>query len=186
MGCRVSYQPGWKDGREVGTGQRDANGRYQAISRELRGSRGFSVLDVGAYTGYFSIRLAEDFEATCIAADDVPALRNLDAPGVTVIPRRLTGLELSRLLFAGVDVTLLLSVLHHVPWWRDMLALAVERSRVVFVELSEPEERLPGAVAHAEALAMHDGVQGLGGRVIASTAGYDGRYSRSLYVIGSL
>lgn len=182
----MSYQPGWKDGREVGTGQRDANGRYQAISRELQGHDRFSVLDVGAYTGYFSIRLAEDFEATCIAADDVPALRRLDAPGVTVIPRRLNGLELSRLLFAGVDVTLLLSVLHHVTWWRDMLAIAVERSRVVFVELSEPEERLPGAVAHAEALAMHDGVQGLGGRVIASTAGYDGRYSRSLYVIGSL
>src|SRR5690606_2435704 len=187
MGGRpVSYQPGWKDGREVGIGQRDASGRYETIRRELRGHGRFSVLDVGAYSGYFSIRLAEEFEANVIAADDFPALARLQAPGVTVIPRRLTGDELSRLLFAGVDVTLLLSVLHHVTWWRDMLTLAVERSRVVFVEVPDVREHLPGAVAHAETPNMHAAIQEAGGIVIGRHAGYDHRYDRPLYVIGQM
>lgn len=182
----MAYQPGWKDGREVGTGQRDASGRYEAIRRELQGHDRFSVLDVGAYSGYFSVRLAEEFEATVIAADDFPALAQLDVEGVVTIPRRLDLEELTRLLDVGTDVVLLLSVLHHVRWWREMLAAVVTRARVVFVELPDDRERLPGAVAHAETSAMHKAVQDLGGISIARTAGYDKRYDRPLYVLGRL
>jgi hypothetical protein len=182
----MGYQAEWKDGREVRPGQRDCAGRYEAIRREVFPKTGFTVLDVGAYEGYFSIRLAEEFQATCIAADDYPALTRLDAPGVVVIPRRLTHDELSRLLSAGVDVTLLLSVLHHVPWWREMLAAAVTSSRLTFVELADARERLPGAVAHAETSAMHDAVNSLGGVVVAFTPGYDKRYDRKLYALGRL
>lgn len=182
----MSYQPGWKDGREIGTGQRDASGRYEAIRRELQGHDGFSVLDVGAYSGYFSIRLAEEFGALCVAADDYPALARLDVEGVVTVPRRIDLDELNRLLDAGTDVVLLLSVLHHVRWWREMLAAVVTKARVVFVELPDDRERLPGAVAHAETPNMHKAVQDLGGISIARTAGYDGRYDRPLYVLGRL
>lgn len=182
----VSYQPGWVDGREVGTGERDAAGRYEAIRRELQGHTGFSVLDVGAYSGYFSVRLAEEFEATVIAADKVLKRHPIDTPGVVSVPRNLTGLELSQLTHAGLDVVLLLSVLHHVDWWRDMLLIAVERSQVVFVELPDPREILPNAIAHGEAVEMHRQVQALGGIVIAWTPGYDGRYNRPTYAIGRL
>lgn len=185
----MGYQAVWKDGREVRPGQRDCAGRYEAIRRELHRFHGFSVLDVGAYEGYFSIRLAEEFGARCVAVDDYRGLpeaelKTSDGGRVLFVRQRFERDDLDRL--SGYEVTLLLSVLHHVPWWREMLATAVTSSRLTFVELSDTRERLPGAVAHAETHAMHDAVNALGGIVVAFTPGYDKRYDRKLYALGRM
>ena len=65
------YQDVWVKGRVIIKGVRDCEGRYMAIRNELRrlgfpgknGDRPFTVLDIGAGSGYFSFRLAEEFNA---------------------------------------------------------------------------------------------------------------------------
>lgn len=184
----MGYQAVWENGREVRPGQRDCAGRYEAIKRELFPHTGFRVLDIGAYEGYFSIRLAEEFGAACVAVDDYPGLPKdpviLESGKVEFVRNRLTPEDAE--LIPGYDVTLLLSVLHHVPWWRDMLSTAATSSRVTFVELADSRERLPGAVAHAETHAMHDAVNAMGGIVVAFTPGYDKRFDRKLYALGRM
>lgn len=183
----MEYQPRWVNGHEVGEGIRKASARYDPIAAELEGHRGFRVLDVGAYTGYFSLRLAEDFDATVTAVDSYRGLRTALAeaadPRVTGVYERLTPQTLEGL--GEYDVVLCLSVLHHVPWWEDLLAGLRERARLLFVEVPSPNEVLPKAVAHCpeipETVAALDGA-----RVIARTHGYKSRKLRPLYAVGGL
>lgn len=175
----MSYQPRWVGGREVGTGRRDAAGRYRAIAEYLGDMRDFHALDLGAYGGYFSFRLAEEFDAHCVAVDDFSGLA--DAPGVKVIRRRLSMSELVDL--GPCDVVLCLSVLHHLPDWRAYLNALQVMAPVVFVETSNPAETLPKAKAHGDAAAIHAAVEAAGGKVLTTTPGYDARHSRPLWVI---
>lgn len=180
----MSYQPGYKDGREVGTGERDAAGRYEAIKRELQGHTGFSVLDVGAYSGYFSYRLADDFGARCLAIDKVRTLEERE--GVAVRRGLIYADELEAIEYGIWDVTLLLSVLHHMPDWRRAFAAVVGFSVVTFVEIPDPREVLPNAIMHPESAVMHEAAQAIGGIVVGWSPGYDSRYSRPTYAIGRL
>ena len=181
-GRPVGYQPAWVDGKEVGTGQRDASGRYEAIRRELRGRSGFSVLDIGAYTGYFSYRLADEFGARCLAVDRNSRLNERE--NVAVSRRYMGAADLEAIDDGTWDVTLLLSVLHHMRDWRRSLTAVLGFSTMAFVELPDACERLPNAAMHHETPAMHEAVQAVGGIVVASTPGYDSRYDRPMYVIG--
>lgn len=163
---------------------RDADGRYEAIRRELLGHRGFSVLDLGAHTGYFAHRLAEEFGARVAAVDKT---RGLEArPGVTVYREYWTADQLADVGEGVFDVTLLLSVLHHMVEWRRALAAVVGFSPVAFVELPDPREVLPNAASHGEAVQMHQAVQAAGGVVVGWSPGYDSRFNRPTYVIGRL
>lgn len=183
----MEYQPRWVNGREVGEGIRKASSRYDAIAAELEGHRGFRVLDVGAYTGYFSLRLAEDFDATVTAVDSYRGLRKALTeaadPRVTGMYERLTPQAVAEL--GEYDVILCLSVLHHVPWWEDLLAGLRARARLLFIEVASPNEVLPKAVAHCpEIPAAVAAVEGA--RVIARTHGYRSRKMRPLYAVGGL
>ena len=187
----MGYQAEWKNGTEVRPGLRDCSGRYEAMTKEIRQgttSGPLYVLDVGAYEGYFSVRLAEDFEVMATAYDDyrgMPKLPMMTESGkVEFVCHRIRQVDVD--LLQGYDVTLLLSVLHHVPFWREMLTTSVTSSRLTFVELADARERLPGAVAHPATSFMHEAVDDMGGRVIALTPGYDKRYDRKLYAIGRL
>lgn len=180
------YQPRWVDGREVGDGIRKAAPRYEAIAKELSGHQGFSVLDLGAYNGYFSLRLAEDFDASCTAVDDYRGLRSALAEAcdgrVTGIHERLTPESLAAL--GDFDVILCLSVLHHVPWWRAMLEMISEQSTVLFIETVSPNEVLPKARAHCPEIPA--AVEDLGGKVICRSHGYKSKKQRPLRVFGQL
>ncbi len=180
----VSYQPAWVDGKEVGTGGRDASGRYAAIRRELQGHSGFSVLDIGAYTGYFAHRLADEFGARCLAVDRNTRLDERE--NVAVSRRYMDAADLEAINHGTWDVTLLLSVLHHMREWRRSLTAVLGFSTMAFVELPDARERLPNAAMHHETPAMHDAVQAVGGTVVTRTPGYDSRYTRPTYVIGRL
>lgn len=180
------YQPRWVNGAEVGDGIRKAAPRYEAIAKELTGHSGFTVLDLGAYNGYFSLRLAEDFDARCTAVDDhrgLPAaLAEAGDDRVTGIYERLTPESLAAL--GDWDVILCLSVLHHVPWWRAMLEMISEQSKVLFIETASANEILPKARAHSPEIPAV--VEELGGRIICRTHGYKSKKQRPLRVIGSL
>ncbi|WP_306365456.1 bifunctional 2-polyprenyl-6-hydroxyphenol methylase/3-demethylubiquinol 3-O-methyltransferase UbiG [Nocardia sp. CC227C] len=177
------YQPEWVNGREVGTGRRDAAGRYKAIADYLGDDmRGFHVLDLGAYNGYFSRRLAEDFGAHCVAADDYVGLT--DAPGVKAVRKRLSMPELTSL--GSFDVVLCLSVLHHLPDWRAYLDALVSMAPLVFIETAHPDEVLPKAKAHGQSREIEaavDALAGAHGTMLAFTPGHDARHARPLWVI---
>lgn len=183
------YQPRWVKGREVTDGQRDAQGRYLAIKDTIDDARseGVSVarvLDLGAYGGYFSFRLAEDFLANVVAVDDHPELRRgvqaNDNPLVEGIYERLSVDQVRDL--GTFDVVLALSLLHHVPGWEAMLeTLLGMTERFLFIETPGPHEHLPTAVN--ELKPIWTAVENLGGETIAEVAGYDGRYSRELKVV---
>lgn len=180
------YQPKRVRGRDVGTPARPAAPRYEAIARELAGHRGLRVLDLGAHEGYFSLRTAEDFDAQVTAVDDWrglrPALEAAADPRVTGLYEQLTPERLAEL--GDFDVILCLSVLHHVPWWEQMLAQVRAQSRLLIVEVAVAHEVLPKAVAHCPEIP--EAVRALGGRVIARTHGYKSRKLRPTYAIGDL
>ncbi|MFC4124921.1 class I SAM-dependent methyltransferase [Nocardia rhizosphaerae] len=173
------YQPRWVDGREVGTGRRDAAGRYTAIAEYLDDARDFTVLDFGAYGGYFSARLADERNATCTAVDDSEHLTG--GPKVVPINRRLSAAELLDL--GPCDVALCLSVLHHLPDWPDYLDALTTIAPLLFVETAHPSERLPKARAHGDSAKIAAAVEGLGGKVLTTTPGHDARFDRPLWVI---
>lgn len=184
----MDYQPRWVDGREVGTAHRDAAKRYAAIAERLYGHEGFTVLDVGAYNGYFSLRLAEEFGASVVAADTHRGLRRSLAEAgddrVRGVYEKLTPARVREM--GPFDVVLCLSVLHHVPEWEPLLEALHDSTRVLFVETATPKETLPKAIAHSDSARITDAVAALGGEVIARTAGYKSRKLRPLRMIGSL
>lgn len=178
----MPYLPRWDKGKEIGTGQRDGDGRYRAIRKYLEDNPiepGFSVLDFGAWNGYFSRRLADDFDANCTAVDNVPELEPY--PGVAVINRRIQPDEIT----GTYDVVIAMSVLHHLENWRDYFAKFLEVAPVVFLEVAAPSEVLPKAKAHNNSKAIMRSVKAkkLGGTVIAETPGYDSKHLRPLIVI---
>lgn len=180
----VRYQPGWDSAkrREVGQGQRDCAGRYAGIVGQLHGRRNLRVLDLGAYTGYFAARLADELDARVVAVDDFPALGQLKHRRIKVINRRLNLAGLREL--GRFDVALCLSVLHHVTWWPQLLTELVDRSRIAFVEPTNPREELPRAAAQSPRI--DPAVRRLARGIVARTPGYDSRYQRSTYVIGDV
>lgn len=163
-------------------GVRDCAGRYDMIANELQGMRGFTVLDLGAYTGYFSTRLAAEFGATVTAVDNHNDLHRAVAghPSITPITRRMSPANVFDL--GAFDVVLALSFLHHVPEWESMLTtlIAITDKRL-FIEAAQPDEVLPKAVAHCPELS--DAIDELPGEILGYTPGYKSQILRPLKVI---
>lgn len=184
----MSYQPIWKDGREVAKGKRDGNGRYEAIAGYLReraaGHEGpLRILDFGAQSGYFSQRLAEDFDANVVAIESnrkalahLAGHRNIRTRIAHYTPQQLRNL-------GQFDAVLALSVLHHQPNWREYLDALTEIGTLVFVEVSNPEEVLPRAVAQGAAHDIYTAVEEIASQMLVETPGYDDRYQRQTWVI---
>jgi Methyltransferase domain len=126
---------------------RECNTRYLAIRDYLRAHNpanpisfkryDFTVLDVGAYNGYFCHRLHDDFHAQCTAVDNQAALA--PAPGVKVIKKLITPDGIREL--GHFNVVLCLSVLHHWPNWHDYLKALLSAGDLVFIESANPAER---------------------------------------------
>lgn len=176
----VGYQPGWVDGKEVGVGTRQCASRYKAIREYIQQSGASispTVLDIGAYTGYFCRRLVDDLGAQCTAVDNNPQLEESD--GVRVIPKLLNPDEIRKL--GHHDVTLCLSVLHHHQNWFDYLSALVESADIVFIETAHPDERMS---AHHKpyVIGAHREMQRIG-KLIAETPPLYGNYLRPLWVV---
>lgn len=182
----MNYQPLWVNGKTVGPDIRQSAGRYDVIAACLRAiiQPGFSVLDVGAQSGYFAVRLNHEFGARVTAVDGAPELLSgLDAMERHTVAGVVRFLQPGDLrTFRPVDVVLCLSVLHHVTWWSQMLDEMLEMSRMVFVECAVPEEEIgkdPELLREQHALvrslpdAMH----------VGSAVGYDNRHKRPMYLV---
>lgn len=126
----MNYQPIYINGEETGQCQRPCSERYAIIKNYLSYERPISVFDLGANFGYFSFRLAEDFDATCVLVDTKPVEKILRKNNKKTIwlNKRITPEELQKLsLCESFDVVLALSVLHHFDNWK----LAVDSLRAL-------------------------------------------------------
>ena len=138
------YQDIWVKGRRESAGVRECSDRYELIaSVAARFDRPFTVLDLGANLGYFSLRLAEDFDCTVLAVEGAYAnwLREvLDRNGnsrVLAVGRTMTLDDLKTLAdVEHFDLTLALSVTHHVgASYHDVLRQVRRMGMAAILEL---------------------------------------------------
>lgn len=141
----MSYQDTLDEtGAVVAKGYRECEERYRVIrAQAAKLRRPFTVLDLGAAEGYFSVRLAQDFGARCTAVESRDVIRQADLASVV---QKDVDAEDVRLL-GTYDVVLGLSFLHHVPDWRGMLEQMDRSARsLLVVETPTPEEKLRSAL----------------------------------------
>src|SRR3990167_2396515 len=116
---RETYQDIWVKGKLVSKGNRDCENRYALVKQFCsQYTRPFTVLDIGAWSCYFPIRLTEDFpNCTAVAAEFTSApeesLRLNAAERVIWLKKELLGEDLDRLAAVEhFDVVLAFSVVH--------------------------------------------------------------------------
>jgi SAM-dependent methyltransferase len=136
----MNYQTLRIDGKDIERGERICDERYALIEPVLKiYERPITVLDLGANLGYFSLRIAEDYPAVCVAIDSDPVLRTSlmanDRPDVLGITKRLTTEDLTELLKCEhFDVVLALNVLHHFDRPLEAFNLVKQLGEHVLVE----------------------------------------------------
>ncbi|MDA8580440.1 class I SAM-dependent methyltransferase [bacterium] len=117
------YQSRWINGEEI-AGVRECADRYEIIRKYAeRFDRPFTVLDIGANYGYFSIRLMEDFDCVSVMGECVPQYfeeltRLVDANGCDkgiVFKHRFSQHSLRQLAeVEHFDLVLAMSIVHHI------------------------------------------------------------------------
>lgn len=119
----------------------DCPSRYEAIKAALAEyKRPIKVLDIGASNGYFSLRLAKDFEATCVMADLSDRLANIckfntEVRNLIYLKRALSLEDLQLLAkHEHFDVVLALNVLHHMSPWKEITDVIFELGDTVIIE----------------------------------------------------
>lgn len=181
------YQDEWVKGQVVQAGYRECANRYALIVSTLEHlRRPFTVLDLGACSGYFAHRLASELDCRVTAVDSDPdLLRVAEAngdPRVTVIPRRLTTNEILRL--GSFDVMLALSVFHHFTDWYAAYDVARTISRaLLIVETADPAENHRSAVSRAMLGPLYQLISH-GGKLIGEAPGvWDRQHRRGIFAI---
>lgn len=148
------YQDVWVRGHVVSRGQRDCENRYKHIRAYLEKlEQPLKVLDIGANVGYFSFRIAEDFNAqvTMIEANDfiLDVLRKNNNANVKLIKKRINVSDLQQLAAANhYDVVLALSIVHHFDNYRAVIESIFKCGKVIFIEppaIEETQHKVRGA-----------------------------------------
>jgi hypothetical protein len=147
--------------------------RFRHIRPHLSGR----VLDFGAAEGWWSIHAAElGCQVVAVEPDRLPA----DLPAtVQPVRRRLEGDQLRE--YGRFDVTLALSILHHLDGWHGTLDVLTDiTDGPTFVEVAHPDEQ--GVAGTPETRqAIWDHLAGL--PVLCRTRGWDTSRMRPLYRI---
>ena len=118
------YQDIWVKGKLNKAGIRETESRYELIkSIASQYKRPFTVLDIGANLGYFSIRLTEDFpNCTVVAIESMYAdwlkkvLSKNESERILLLERKFSLDDLKQLAkVEHFDLVLAMSVIHHIP-----------------------------------------------------------------------
>jgi SAM-dependent methyltransferase len=119
----------------------DCSSRYDAIKAVLaKYRRPIKVLDIGASNGYFSLRIAYDFDALCVMADVSDRLCNIcklndQINGIVYLKRALSLEDLKALnALEHFDVVLALNVVHHMSPYKEILDLIFELGDTIIIE----------------------------------------------------
>ncbi len=145
LGRQQQYQDIFVNGQVVSQGARMCSSRYEALKKVLDNyKRPITVLDIGASQGYFSFRIAHDYDAVCVmiegekgAARQLQDLCRLNTKLDSVIhlKKMITASELERLAECEhFDVVLLFNVAHHVPRWKRFLDAVFQLGDNVIIE----------------------------------------------------
>jgi CTP-dependent riboflavin kinase len=177
----MTYQP-----TATTAGERSCVDRWDVIRWHLASlDEPFTVLDLGANAGWFSTRLAEEFDCQVTAIDDHRDLSSIASDRVTVLNRRVSARHLREM--PRFDVVLALSVLHHMADWRAVFDQVRACRRGAFVEVPAPgEEWMRWAAARHELPAIHDKVAGAAFRLIGEfeRTGRDGSvHQRPMFLV---
>jgi hypothetical protein len=133
------------------------------------------VLDYGAAEGWWSIQAAElGCQPVAVEPDRLPT----DLPdSIQPVRRRLEGDQLRHL--GRFDVTLALSILHHLNDWRGTLDVLTDiTDGPVFIEIAHPDEQ--GVAGTGETRqAIWDHLHGV--KPLCRTRGWDNTKMRPLY-----
>lgn len=138
------------------------------------------ILDFGALSTATAHKLVDRFPADVLVVDDTISTPSSDR--IHVIGERMTPAGIKKL--GRFDVTLALSVLHHLTRWRQYLAALQHSAPLLFVETAHPSEDLPKAKAHKRTPEMIAHLETIG-KPIGLTEGYDSRFRRTLWLVQS-
>ena len=147
---KYQYQPHWVKGEIVKEGLRGSEDRYKEISKFCNTyNRPFSVLDLGANFGYFSLRLAAEFDChvTMIekAKGITPELQNLcvknEANNVTLLKHNASIESLKALSkVEKFDVILAMSVIHYFEDANEAIKILRSMCDHLLIELPVSED----------------------------------------------
>lgn len=172
------------DGSVITAGYRECAERYRQIGATLTTlRRPFTVLDLGAASGYFSVRLTEDFGARCVAVDRSRDVMAAEGRVAAVVHGDLNSEQIRRQ--GTFDVILALSFLHHQKNWRAVLNVLLRSTRsALIVETPNPAERLKQAVARHEMNAIEAALVKAGMvRIGTSPSVWDPSIERGLWLL---
>lgn len=119
----------------------DCPSRYEAIKPILnRYKKPIKILDLGASNGYFSLRIAHDYDALCIMIDGSNRLKNIcefnnEIDGIIYLQKYVS---LEDLLFLNqkehFDVILAFNIIHHLNPYKEILDILFELGDIVIIE----------------------------------------------------
>ena len=139
------YQPHWVRGKIIKDGLRKSDDRYEAIKKFCDSyNRPFSVLDIGANFGYFSFRLASDFDCYVTMVEKDPkcskklqelCIKN-DLENVCFLQHKFSVESLKALArVEKFDVILAMSVVHYFPDANEIMDIMRSMCDNLLVEL---------------------------------------------------
>jgi len=146
------YQDIYSQGRLITKGVRECDSRYLALREFVfsKYKRKFTIFDLGANFGYFSIRALEDYDATAVMvqggeqADRLTSLckENLDLK-LTLLNLRISSSQLKELSKSeNFDVVLALNVLHHFgDDWKVGAEALLSLGHLIVVESPDPKDK---------------------------------------------
>ena len=138
------YQDIWVKGKVKKPGVRDCGKRWDMI-REYAAqfNRPFTVLDIGANLGYFSLRLAEEFDCTVVSVEGIygkwiQSVYEENENGRVILLQHVMSLADLRKLaeVEHFDLVLALSVAHHIGPWKDTQAVLRSLGDHVIIEMA--------------------------------------------------
>ena len=131
------------NGKTLSLGYRNSEKRYSEIFKFCKKfNRPISVLDLGAAEGYFTFRLAEDFDGVFVAVESNPERKLLELckknndPKVLLLNRQMNLKNLKNIKeVQHFDIVLALNIIHHFDEpFQDVLETLVSMSSFCFLE----------------------------------------------------
>ena len=159
------------------------------------------LLDVGAAQGYFSFRLSGDFNITSFmiengqSASDASAqesliflkelcLCNNDTNKVCIIPASVNHDTLAQFSPHSIDIALALSIIHHLPDWKEVIDTLATIAKLVIIEIPIiGVGDLSDMIGLDQLEQIYDHITSIGGYPIASCPRYYQGQRSLFYVI---
>lgn len=188
-----SYRP-YQDirinGEVISRGQRECESRYQAIRSVLdKFKRKFTLLDLGAGEGYFTCRIAQDYDCVVVAIERDPLIVEIvkanGLSNVIILNKSVTLDDLHELSQCEYfDVALCLNILHHFDDSQRSVDIALLLANDVVVET--PSMNDVGACGQEVIPSLYSLLSKQYGKLLAHTPSHVSNTIRPMWVFYGL